>query len=213
MRCPRVSRGRVYAGFTGCIANATRGGCTAAAPAAPDAPLEPAAAPPVAFPEPAALAASAEFTPAIPSASAATFGLGIEGNSRAAPESFAATLTASGAFAADFANSPLRGSAPSRRIVASSIVHLSACESNSVPTRNKVNILYQRPVGTGPLVTFCLVPFFGPSVLRFSNSCTRRTRPKLFSFSAPPYPRSGGLQTGRSTPATAFRPALPGESP
>src|SRR6266478_6162037 len=101
MRCPRVSRGRVYAGFTGCIANATRGGCTAAAPAAPDAPLEPAAAPPVAFPEPAALAASAEFTPAIPSASAATFGVGIEGNSRAAPESFAATLTASGTFAAD----------------------------------------------------------------------------------------------------------------
>ncbi len=112
MRCPRVSRGRMYACFMGCMDSATWGPCGAAGADR--------------------LAETLEFTP-----SGSAFGAGIEGKVREAAASLpVSTLTSVAAFATDFASSPLCGIAPSRRMVANSMVHLSCCESNSVPIRN-----------------------------------------------------------------------------
>src|SRR5882762_3509525 len=97
MRCPRVSRGRMYACFMGCMDSATWGPCTAAGAAR--------------------LAETLEFTP-----SGSAFGAGIDGKLREATASLAVSALASVAtFATDFASSPLCGIAPSRTMVANSI--------------------------------------------------------------------------------------------
>src|ERR1700687_2069340 len=104
------------------MANATRGGCTAAADRLA------AFAGPAALAETTEFAASAEFAPA--TSSALAFGLGIEGSSRTARESFIALgtetaqtfATASAkTFATDFTKSTFCGRAPSRTMVANSI--------------------------------------------------------------------------------------------
>src|SRR5258708_4581994 len=101
MCCPRVSRGRVYACFTGSMDSAERGGCTAAAAAT--------------------LAATLEFTPS-GSVSVFTFGVGIDGKLREPAASLpASAVTSAGTFATDLASSPLCGIVPSRTMVASSI--------------------------------------------------------------------------------------------
>src|SRR6185369_406303 len=100
--------GRIYACFTGCIDNVTCGVCTVSALAT--------------------VAAILEFTPSA-SDSVLTLGVGMEGRVRGAAASLpASAVTSTGAFAADLANSPACGIAPSRTIVANSMVHLSGCE-------------------------------------------------------------------------------------
>src|ERR1700682_543321 len=96
------------------MANATRGGCTAAADRLA------AFAGPAALAETTEFAASAEFRSATSSAS--SFGLGIEGSSRTARESFMASATETAeTFATDFTKSTFCGRAPSRTMVANSI--------------------------------------------------------------------------------------------
>src|SRR5258708_30903302 len=48
-----------------------------------------------------------------------------------------------------------------------------------------MNLLPGRTVGTGPLVTFCLVRLFGPSVCRFQNSRTSSTGENFSLFRHP----------------------------
>src|SRR5260370_36813388 len=53
------------------------------------------------------------------------------------------------------------------------------------PLATWMNLLPGRTVGTGPLVTFCLVRLFGPSVCRFQNSRTISTGLNFFLFRHP----------------------------
>jgi hypothetical protein len=88
--------------------------------------------------EAAALASAEESVASASLPSEFTFGLGIEGNARDAPESFALAVAAEVSaiagtetgetFATNFADAPLCGSAPSKSRVATSIGHLTSCE-------------------------------------------------------------------------------------
>src|SRR6266478_9867327 len=91
----------------GCIGRAATDGSIAALRETP------------ALPEPAAFASLAECAP-LSASSVLILGAGAEGNVRDADASLTSTASA-GRFATDFAKSPLCGSAPSRRMVASSI--------------------------------------------------------------------------------------------
>src|SRR5260221_900912 len=53
------------------------------------------------------------------------------------------------------------------------------------PLATWMNLLPGRTVGTGPLVTFCLVRLFGPSVCRFQNSRTSSTGENFSLFRHP----------------------------
>src|SRR5260221_934203 len=53
------------------------------------------------------------------------------------------------------------------------------------PLATWMSLLPGRTVGTGPLVTFCLVRLFGPSVCRFQNSRTIRTGENFSLFRHP----------------------------
>src|SRR5258707_13620607 len=68
------------------------------------------------------------------------------------------------------------------------------------PLATWMNLLPERLVGTGPLVTFCLVRLFGPSVYRFQNSGTSSARRKLFSFPPPSSRPIGRLRLSYNPP-------------
>src|SRR5258707_8647682 len=53
------------------------------------------------------------------------------------------------------------------------------------PLATWMNLLPGRTVGTGPLVTFCLVRLFGPSACRFQNSRTSSTGENFSLFPHP----------------------------
>src|SRR5260370_41102802 len=74
-----------------------------------------------------------------------------------------------------------------------------------------MNLLPGRTVGTGPLVTFCLVRLFGPSVCRFQNSRTSSTGENFSLFRHPlavPLAVLVGLEEPPRFAHTAINPRL-----
>src|SRR6267143_1212795 len=118
-----------------------------------------------------------------------TLGAGAKGREASRVEYFVALSEATaGESLATFAASSICGTEQIKSSAAMTICHLSIASGfcKSVTTCNEVNILYNRPGGTGPLVTFCVVRLSSLSVCLFSNGGTRPKCENVSTFLAWP---------------------------